>query len=93
MDRRNHDLTKISEIINDYTKTTSYTITDFDEPTPLDNITTAQSYVSCYSRVIRRRRNRRILRKTDALYPFRRLPVQITNNTLVNNFFNGSPFY
>jgi hypothetical protein len=58
----------------------------------------AQSYLSHYSRVIRRRRIQRELR-THAQYPLRRslrslrrLPVQATNNPLVNYFFNGSPF-
>ncbi|CAB4418884.1 unnamed protein product [Rhizophagus irregularis] len=92
MDHRNHDLNKINEINNDYTKITSYTISNIEEPTPLDNTTTAQSYVSYYSRVIHRRKTRRIIRKTDALYLIRRLPMQITNNTFVNEFFNGSRF-
>ncbi|RGB33298.1 hypothetical protein C1646_761897 [Rhizophagus diaphanus] len=70
------------------------TISNFEKPTSLDNATSAQSCMSHYSRVIRERRKRRELRrKTNALYPFVRLSVQVTNNPLVNDFFNGSSFY
>ncbi|CAB4411543.1 unnamed protein product [Rhizophagus irregularis] len=66
---------------------------DFEKSTSLDN-TSAQSYVSHYSRIIHRRRNRRELRKrTYALYRIERLPVQVTNDPFANIIFNGSPFY
>lgn len=91
MDYRDHDLTKINEISNNDTKTTSYPISNLEEPT-------SQSYgsLSHYSRNIRERRNRRQLRKRNyahALYSIRRLPVQVTNNPLMNQFFNGSTFF
>lgn len=91
----NH-LTKISEISNKDTKTTFHTIRNFEGPTSLDNITSAQSHVSPshYSHTICKRRNRRELRKrTYAPYLIRRLPVQVTNNPFMNHIFNGSPFY
>ncbi|PKK70880.1 hypothetical protein RhiirC2_779103 [Rhizophagus irregularis] len=79
------------EVNDDNTK---ITICNFEKPTSLDNATSAQSCMSHYSRVIRERRNRRELRrKTNAIYPFVRLSVQVTNNPLVNDFFNGSTFF
>lgn len=90
MDHRDHDLTKVNEINNDNTETTSYIISNFEESTSLNNIPSAKSYVSHYTRI---RRNRRKLRKrTDTLCPFRRLPIQVTNDPFVNNIFNGSSF-
>ncbi|PKY43715.1 hypothetical protein RhiirA4_399068 [Rhizophagus irregularis] len=87
MDHRDY---KINEISNDDTKTTSYTINNLEEPT-------SQSYGSLsHRRIIRERRNRRELRKyahAHALYSIRRLPVQVTNNPLMNQFFNGSTFF
>lgn len=82
-----HKVTKINEISNDDTNT-SYTISNLEEPT-------SQSYgsLSHYRRNIRERRNRRELRKYHALYSIRRLPVQVTNNPLMNQFFNGSTFF
>ena len=83
-----HDLIKPNEINNDNTNTISYT---FEEPLSVDNTTSAQSYVSHYSRIILKRRSQRLLRKrTSALFPFRRLPVQVSNNPFVHHIFNGS---
>ncbi|PKY34162.1 hypothetical protein RhiirB3_532732 [Rhizophagus irregularis] len=92
MNHQYQDLTEINEVNNDNTK---ITISNFENSSSLDNATSAQSNMSNYSRVIRGRRNRRELRrKTNALYPFvRRLPVQVSNNPLVNDFFNGSSFH
>lgn len=92
MDHQEHNLTKISELNNENTKTTFYTNNNFEEP--IDDTTSAQSYVSYYSRTIRRRRNQREIRKrTNALFPYRRFPVQVTNHLFANHFFNGSTFH
>jgi hypothetical protein len=87
MDLRDHNPTTISN--NDNTVTTSYTISNFEEPPSTDNTSSAQSYVSYNSRMIRRRKSQREIR--HRLYEFRRLSV--TNNPFADYIFNGSPTF
>ncbi|GBC01344.1 hypothetical protein RclHR1_04150008 [Rhizophagus clarus] len=86
MDHRGHE---ISEIGNDNAKT-SYTNNNVED-IPMDNTSSTQSH---YSRIIRRRRiNREIRKRTNSLFPYRRLPVQVTNYPFGNLIFNGSPTF
>jgi hypothetical protein len=89
MDLRDHNPTTISN--ND---STSYTISNFEVPPSTDNTSSAQSYVSYNSRMVRRRKSQRVIRhRLYAIYQFRRLPVQVTNNPFVDYIFNGSPTF
>ncbi|GBC07796.1 hypothetical protein RclHR1_00770009 [Rhizophagus clarus] len=64
--------------LNDFSDTTSYTI----------------NHLSSYaSLTVRKRRNQRRLRRRGMLNHIRRLlPIQNTNNSFTNQFFNGITF-